>query len=160
MPNWYPNRGDLDSPEDLERTIRRILDTVYANQEMIPSAAASAKAAIPEVVRQSIPLIKQQLQAGTPHSLNLQGLVGSIIAGSGGANQVVVGINAQGNLVFAQLSASNLSNGVTGTGAVVLASLLGTGPFTVVLAKITGGGANGSLSVNNQGMITAYTPPT
>lgn len=31
---------------------------------------------------------------------------------------------------------------------------------TVVLAKITGGGANGSLTVNTAGQITAYTPPT
>ena len=30
---------------------------------------------------------------------------------------------------------------------------------TVVLAKITGGGANGSLTVQS-GIITAYTPPT
>jgi hypothetical protein len=64
------------------------------------------------------------------------------------------------DFVGASLAAADLSNGVTGSGAVVLSSLLGAGPFTVALAKLTSGGANGSLSVNAQGMVTAYTPAT
>jgi len=107
MPNWYPNRSDLVGPDNLERTVKKIFDLIYSLKEVDPNAIA--KAISPDLISKAIPIIKNALQAGSPNSLNLQGLQGAIQGSNAPTHQFATAISSNGSLSYTQPAAAGLS---------------------------------------------------
>jgi hypothetical protein len=163
----YPTMIVSEAGQHTDKAFRQVVDAVNAQQETLDATAAALKVAQGQIPTSA--QLAKEFQLGGASPLNLTGLPGTpsqgIPAGSAPAHEFVTGVTASqgatsGVLTYGQPSAADLTNGTTGTGAVVLASLLGNGPFTVALAKLTGGGTNGSLSINSSGMVVSYTAPT
>jgi len=137
---------DLEETPSLERVLRQF-QTAIETQEKTISAQLPNLA----LVNQLAPLIRSQLQVKGSSPLNLESLPGtSIDAGqiqSGtlpiarGGTGAVTAANARTNLGAAQAQAPG-------------------GPHTITLAALTGGGTQGSITFNAQGVITAFVDPT
>ena len=104
------------------------------------------------------PLLQAQVQAGAVTSIGgATGTSITIVSGSG------AGFSITPSGTPGQLSLSvGVSNATTARGALNAAEKA-TPAITgavIPLAKITGGGADGSLTVNAEGIVTAYLAPT
>jgi len=137
---------DLEETPSLERVLRQF-QTAIETQEKTISAQLPNLA----LINQLAPLIRQQLQVKGTAPLNLQSLPGTSIDAS-------------------QIQSGTLPIARGGTGAVTAANArtnLGAaqaqspgGPHTITLAALTGGGTQGSITFNAQGVITAFVDPT
>lgn len=75
--------------------------------------------------------------------------LGGVFASAAVTNQFVTGLDTAGNLLRAQPSAANLSNGVTGSGAVVLATAPTVGALTAASVNgLTLTASSGTLTLN------------
>ena len=106
----------------------------------------------------SSPLLQTQVQAGAVTSIGGATGTSITIVSGGGAGFSITPSGTPG-----QLSLSvGVSNAATARGALNAAEKA-TPAITgavIPLAKITGGGADGSLTVNAEGIVTAYVAPT
>ena len=106
----------------------------------------------------SSPLLQTQVQAGAVTSIGGATGTSITIVSGGGAGFSITPSGTPG-----QLSLSvGVSNATTARGALNAAEKA-TPAITgavIPLAKITGGGADGSLTVNAEGIVTAYLAPT
>ena len=104
------------------------------------------------------PLLQAQVQAGAVTSIGGATGTSITIVSGGGAGFSITPSGTPG-----QLSLSvGVSNATTARGALNAAEKA-TPAITgavIPLAKITGGGADGSLTVNAEGIVTAYVAPT
>ena len=104
------------------------------------------------------PLLQAQVQAGAVTSIGGATGTSITIVSGGGAGFSITPSGTPG-----QLSLSvGVSNATTARGALNAAEKA-TPAITgavIPLAKITGGGADGSLTVNAEGIVTAYLAPT
>ena|SRR5215471_12313011 len=137
---------DLEQTPSLERVLRQFQNAIETQEKTI-----SINQPALSLLNQLVPLIRQQLQVKGNTPLNLQSLPGTSID----ASQI-------------QSGTLSISRGGTGSGTASGAlTNLGAaqaqspgGPHTITLAKITGGGSNGSITFNAQGVITAFVDPT
>jgi len=137
---------DLEETPSLERVLRQFQSAIETTEKTV-----SAQLPNLALVNQLAPLIRQQLQVKGTAPLNLQSLPGTSIDAS-------------------QIQSGTLPIARGGTGAVTAANArnnLGAaaaqapgGPHTITLAALTGGGTQGSITFNAQGVITAFVDPT
>jgi hypothetical protein len=111
-----------------------------------------------------ITLTEEDISALVPYPVSVvNGGTGADLSATGGANKVVMQTSAGGAFSVAQLAASNLSNGTTGTGSVVLAaSPTVTGTLTaatVAATSITGGAGAMTGTWNFQGTVPTLIGP-
>lgn len=100
----------------------------------------------------------------------IQGLGGAVtsIGGALGPTVAVAGSSASGFTVSASGAGNTLTFSLAVTNAATARSNLGAAAkaspaivaATIPLAKITGGGVDGSITVNAEGIVTAYVAPT
>ena len=137
---------DLEQTPSLERVLRQF-------QSAIESQGKTISAQLPnlELINQIAPLIRSQLQVKGTAPLNLQSLPGTSIDASqiqSGTLSVARGGTGSGTASGARTNLGAAQSQSPG------------GPHTITLAKITGGGTNGSITFNAEGVITAFVDPT
>lgn len=165
----YPTLIVSEAGEHTDKAFRAQVDQINALQAQLDSLRAEFLAAVKGIP--SLQQLAKDLQLGGANPLNLTGLPGSpaqpLGSSTAPAHQFATGIVAgsgttPSTLTYGQPTASDLTNGVTGSGAVVLASTLGTvaaGTYTVGL-KLTGPGVNGTITIGANGQITAIQQAT
>lgn len=112
------------------------------------SSASNFTATLPAATDTVVELT--QTQTLTNKSIAATELTGTVAAANGGAGTITGALKANGSGIVSQAAASDLSNGVTGTGAVVLAS----GP-TLTLGSATGLPVSTGVSGLGSGVATA-----
>lgn len=162
---------DLSDIRGLERVFRQVGAALTTQAAVIATLPSTDR-----LVSQLLPIIRQQLQATGSTPLNLQSLPGT---GSATTPTITDFTNAQHDhtsvVQGGTLPASAIATGVLpiargGTGAGTAAgarSSLGAaaiqspgGPVTIPLAALSGGGTQGSITINAEGVVTAYVLPT
>lgn len=156
--NYYPGRMDERSFRQLWDRVTYILQRIEAmDAEEVPpdtvrqADVAGLKVAIQAVqdqLTQSSTFVNAGNNAFTPTDTTSVAL-----AGSGD------GIDLSGTTAAGVVNVSNAAALRTAAGAAAAANPAIVGAV-IPLAKITGGGADGSITVSTEGIITAYTAPT
>lgn len=133
--NWYP--AATGSP--LDEPLRIAFDNLYALRDSM----AAQQAAAPSL---TLAQIQQGLQNGGPAPLNLTGLPGGVgVTTVNGLSGKVVIVSAQG--INVQVRGDMIYVSLTNSGP-------GAGTYTTG-AKLTGGGSNGTITIDATGRITA-----
>jgi hypothetical protein len=165
----YPTLIVSEAGEHTDKAFRAQVDQINALEAQLNALKLELIAATKKIP--TLQQLAKDLQLGGQAPLNITGLPGTpsqgIPEGSAPAHEFVTGVTAAvgttpGVLTYGQPSASDLTNGVVGSGAVVLASTLGTvaaGTYTVG-AKLTGPGVNGTITIGANGQITAIQEAT
>lgn len=164
---------DLGDIRGLERVFRQFQDAINA----IGTTPAPLPAdTLRQITTQLLPVIREGLQATGSTPLNLQALPGTT---SNTTPNITSFINAQhthetaaqgGTLNAAAIAAGTLPVARGGTGSSTAAGARANlnaaqiqspgGPVTITLAALTGGGTQGSITINAEGVVTAYVLPT
>lgn len=107
--------------------------------------------------------LQTQIQAASDTLTELQTFVGKgqtqFVSTSSSLSASGVGMTITGSIGSGTIAISNAVSfrGAIGAAAKATPAIVGA---TITLAKITGGGTDGSITVNAEGIVTAYVQPT
>ena len=143
VPNTYgPPLGNIEEPQSYLK-IKQNIDGL--------TAALNAITPVPEMLSNTqLAQVQKALSAAGDYPLNLTNLVGKIASGVASLNALVGVLQlVSGSGISITLTGQNIHIGLTNEGP-------GAGTYTVG-AKLTGGGNNGTITIDAQGRITAVT---
>lgn len=107
--------------------------------------------------------LQTQIQAAADSLTELQTYVGKgqtqFVSTSSSLSATGVGMTISGSIGSGTISISSATTFRSAINAAAKASPAGA-PAVIPLAKITGGGTDGSISINSEGVVTAFVAPT
>jgi hypothetical protein len=140
----------------VQRDLRKVAQVAFDAQSKAEEAQAGLAGKLGSSQEDLLAVSKfvsQQVQAGGAYPISLMSLPGA-------ASQVVINVNKQTGAITIKAGAGVTVATTTGAITISLPNVgPGAGTYTVG-AKLTGGGTNGTITIDAQGRITAITQAT
>jgi hypothetical protein len=141
-----PPLGNVEAPDSYLR-IKQNIDALQSSVTNLNKAFATPQALTPNQLSQ----VRRELQAGGTQPLNLTNLPGV-------PQGAVASVNMLGGAIVI-IHGAGVNVSVSGQNIVISLPNVGPGAGTYTTGlKLTGGGNNGSITIDAQGRITAITP--